>query len=583
MLGRISLYLTEQQYTCVPRCNHEFASFSYEHSREGQVEDYRNRALITFSYDDGKRNNYEVALPIHEKYDINPCFAIIANRAISPRHWHAHMSPWQISDSSRRGVEINSHGVMHQHKFTDLDHDELQFELLESKRILQGFVEDQEVNTLCLPFSASNEEVRLRASEYYTTVRGHGGQLNDQTSNATFVTSHGLKNFTTFNDIKLRIDDAVRQKKWLVLMLHGVVNEDYTDNKYDVSKDLLEEILQYVNDLGSEIIKPVTFGEMQDLRQEEPPPKHFYTPDIQEPGPYTLADAPGYLITYHKSRQNTDKVVISFGGLPSKKTSRGFGSTFLLKQGYDHIFVAQEEGSQYQELPLTDFVTSIEPYIENKQVFTYGSSLGAYAALYYGGAVNAKIIASAPKNSAHRFMRKRKYSHIKFKHDDLEDAPLSNVSPLVLFDPFREEETNFIENWVKPAYPGAYLMRFPFAGHTVLNTMQQSGGLKDFIKSYIEENRIIEPKLSQQDSYIWHAEKGRRFLRQGHLDGAKYHYRQSLELQQNGEAAAGLARILLQEKNPREAQEVVTRHFESTGGHKSVPEGLRKSIQKRLQ
>lgn len=547
------------------------------------MEEYRNTALITFSYDDGKRNNYEIALPIHEKYKINPCFAIIADRAVSPHHWAAHMNPWQIMDASRRGVEINSHGMLHQRKFTDLSHEELQFELLESKRLLQGFVENQQISTLCLPFSASNEEVRLRASEHYSIVRGHGGQLNDPISSDSFVTSHGLRNTTTFDDIKLRIDDAIRQKKWLVLMLHGVVDEEFSPRKYDVSKNLLEQALKYVHELGSEVIRPVTFEEAQRLRQEDIHPAYFYTPDLKEPGAYTLANAPGYLITYHKSSQITDKVVISFGGLPSKKTSRGFGSTFLLKQGYDHIFVAQEEGSQYQKLPLIDFVKSVEPYIKNKKVFTYGSSLGAYAALYYGGAVNAKIIASAPKNSAHRFMRKKKYSHIKFSHNDLEDVPKSNVNPLILFDPFREEETNFIEQWVKPAYPEAYLMKFPFAGHTVLNTMQQSGQLKNFIKSYIEDNKITEPKLSQQNSHIWHAEKGRRFLKQGHYKDAKYHYRQSLELQQNGEAAAGLARILLKENNPQSANEVVTKHFDATGGHKSVPVGLRKSIQKRLQ
>src|SRR5699024_75554 len=175
----------------------------------------------------------------------------------------------------------------------------------------------------------------------YSVVRGHGGKLNDPTSSTFFVTSHGLKNHMTFDDIKQRIDDAVREKKWLVLMLHGVVDAEYTDRKYDITKGLLEQILSYVNYLGPKIIKPVSFGEMQEVRTESTHNKQFYSPQITEPGAYTLANAPGYLITYHKNQQNTDKVVVSFGGLPSKKTSRGFGSTFILKQGCDHIFVAQ--------------------------------------------------------------------------------------------------------------------------------------------------------------------------------------------------------------------------------------------------
>src|SRR5699024_2204969 len=175
----------------------------------------------------------------------------------------------------------------------------------------------------------------------------------------------------------------------------------------------------------------------------------------------------------------------------------------------------------------------------------------------YGGAINAKVIASAPKNSAHRFMRKKKYAHIQFKHKDLrgtfsrslyahiqfkhkdlENVPRSETPPLILFDPFREEETDFIEKWVTPAYPDAYLMRFPYAGHTVLNTMQQSGKLKQFIKEYIEENRILDIELLQDNSYIWNAEKGRRLSKLGYATEAKSYYRRSLELQQNGEAAA---------------------------------------------
>jgi len=492
------------------------------------------------------------------------------------------MKPWEITDASRRGAEINSHGVMHQYKFTDLNSRELQYELLESKRILEGLVQNQQIDTLCLPFSASNNEVRLRALEHYSLVRGHGGQLNDPIGTASFITSHGLRNHTTFEDIKDKIDDAIRQKKWLVLMLHGVIEEDTATQKYDIGKPLLNNILGYVAELGPQLIKPVTFGEMRELRHEPSPPKQFYTPAMDQSGTYTLANAPGYLITYHKNAQQTDNVVISFGGLPSKKTSRGFGSVFLLKQGYDHIFVAQEEGSQYQELPLEDFVKAVGPYLEDKRVFTYGSSLGAYAALYYGGAINAKVIASAPKNSAHRFMRKKKYAHIQFKHKDLENVPRSETPPLILFDPFREEETDFIEKWVTPAYPDAYLMRFPYAGHTVLNTMQQSGKLKQFIKEYIEENRILDIELLQDNSYIWNAEKGRRLSKLGYATEAKSYYRRSLELQQNGEAAAGLARIHLKEQQPEKAQKVVDMHFEITGGHKSVPEALRKSIKKRL-
>lgn len=552
-----------------------------EHSH---FEDLRNRALITFSYDDGKRDNYDIALPIHEEYGINASFAIIADRAVNPKHWDAFMNPSQIVDASRRGVEITSHGVMHKKKFTELDTNELDFELKESKRILNGFLPDnQEVDTLCIPFSATNEFVLSRAYENYSLVRGLGWRNNEPISDNGFVASHALVNTTKFYEIKKKIDEAVKREKWIVLMLHGVVDDKQAEGLYDISKDLLRRILEYVTELGAEKIRPVTFADVARLRKQGPPAKQIYRPNITQSGAYTLADAPGYLITYHKNQEPNDKVVISFGGLPSRKAPEGFGSSFIQGLGYDHIYVAQAAGTQYQQLPLSDFVDAVKTVIEGKDVFTYGSSLGAYAALYYGGAINASIIASAPKNSAHPSMLKKRFSHIEFMHDDLVNVPKSQVQPLILFDPFRAEETQFIREWVTPAYPDAYLIKVPFAGHLVLEAMKESGVLRDFITSYIEDGDIIPFELVKTGSYTWHREKGHRLRSKYHYAEAKEHYRASIKIRQTGEAVAGLARILIRENQAEAANEVVANYYSATGGYKDVPLALRQQIEQKLR
>lgn len=551
-----------------------------DHTR---LDELRNRALITLSYDDGRRNNYEIALPLHEEYGICASFAIIANRAVKPEYWDRFMSPSQIVDANRRGVEITSHGVMHEKKFTELDDEVLNFELRESKRILEGFVADnQEVDTLCIPFSATNEIVLKQAYKNYSLVRGLKWRLNEPFDDTGFVASHALVNTTKFSEIKQKIDQAVREKKWLVLMLHGVVEGERADGLYDITKDLLRQILAYVDKLGATKIKPVTFGQISQLRKVGPPAKRIYNPGIAQSGAYTLADAPGYLITYHKNSIPNKKVVISFGGLPSGKTPTGFGSNFIQKLGYDHIYVAQAPGSQYQDLPLSDFVEAVEPHLKDKEVFTYGSSLGAYAAIYYGGAINASIIASAPKNSAHPTMLKKRFSHIEFKHKELVHEPKAQTPPLILYDPLRSEETQFIQKWALPAYPNAYLIKAPYAGHLVLQAMQESGTLKDFITSYIEDQRIRPLRLKKEGSYTWHREKGHKLRSQRHLTEAKEHYRKSIEIRQTGEAVAGLARILLRESQARAASDLVENYFVETGGYHDVPLALRKEIEQKL-
>lgn len=545
--------------------------------------DSGDKAIITFSYDDGRRNNYEVALPLHEEHGIPASFSIIANRATDPFHWKQHMNPREIVEASCRGVEITSHGVMHREKFTEMDNESLDYELKESKKILDGFLpKDRSVKTLCIPFSASSDIVLGKASKIYSVIRGFGRRLNDPLSDDPYVASYALKNTTTFSEIKTIIDSAVAEQKWVVLMLHGVVEEETARRTFDITDSLLKKVLSYVDELGRDKIQPANFSDVVNLRQDNEL-KKFYAPNISKSGAYTLAESDGFLITYHKNSKPSEKVGISFGGLPSKKTPTGFGSSFILKQGFDHIFVAQRAGSQYQELSVQDFVKAVKPYIQGKIVFTYGSSLGAYAALYYGGAIDAAIISSAPKNSAHPYMRKKQFSHIKFRHEtELGDVPKSRHQPIVLFDPHRAEDKKFINNWVKPAYPDANLLEFPYAGHTVLNTMQKSGVLKRFITTYLDSGEIVRVKLKQEGSYIWHAEKGRKLWSESRIQDAKNQFQRSLQLGHNSEAAAGLVRVYLKECRPDLAREVVDTHFEKTGAYRGIPLGLRKRIEESL-
>ncbi|HCH27812.1 MULTISPECIES: polysaccharide deacetylase family protein [Psychrobacter] len=532
---------------------------------------FHDQALITFSYDDGRRNNFDIALPLHEKYGVNPSFAIIAGRTIDPEWWHRHMTPWEVSNAHERGAEIVSHGLNHKLKFTDLNSQELDLELNYSKDILKGLTsrEQENIETICIPFSASNTEVLEKAYNSYQLVRIHGKKLNPIRSTKSLIYSFGLNNKHTFEDIKSLIDNAIVEKKWLVLMLHGVVEGDEAHGTYDITENLLNMILKYVREKSEETILPVTFKEVLQIREDNKKTE-FYTPDIYKEGIYPIAESEGFLITYHKNKGNSNKVVLSFGGLPSKKTQTGFGSSFIMSLGYDHIFVAQEALSQYQKLSLSDFVAAVKPYIKDKEAYTYGSSLGAYAAIYYGSAIDAHIIASAPKNSAHPSMRKNKFENVVFNHDELVNIPKSDKPPLILFDPYRDEERKYIENYVLPAYPKSKLIKLPFAGHTVLNTLKESGLLKNFVTTYIEKGICLPLKINEEESYIWNGEKGRYFLRHSMYEEAILHFKKSLEIKMNVEAVNGLASTYCKSENKDQAVALIEDYFDKTGSLKGI-------------
>ena len=292
-----------------------------------------------------------------------------------------------------------------------------------------------------------------------------------------------------------------------------------------------------------------------------------------------IAEDDGYMITYHKNEENaSDKVVLSFGGAPSKKTQMGFGSRFILSMGYDHIFVAQEELSQYQKLSLEEFTESVSPVLDGKNVYTYGSSLGAYAAIYYGGSIDAHIIASAPKNSAHSSMKTRQFQDLDFMHKELSEVPKSSKRPLILHDPYRKIETDYINNHVLPVYPDSRVMEFPFAGHEVLRTLKESGVLKEFIATYIESGECIPVQLKTEDSHIWHTEKGRFYAKNLNLERAVTHFQKSVELSINKHNVSGLARLYFDMNELQKARTLINDYKNATGSLNGISPRLLKSL-----
>lgn len=122
-----------------------------------------------------------------------------------------------------------------------------------------------------------------------------------------------------------------------------------------------------------------------------------HTPQPAELQSVVLADAEGYRLTYHPGAKRAGTLLITFDTMLSGLSKEGFGTKFAKKRGYDHIFVAQAPDSWYQRLSLEEFEAVVAPLLGRyDKVFTYGSSLGGYAALYYAGVINARAVAAAP-------------------------------------------------------------------------------------------------------------------------------------------------------------------------------------------
>lgn len=226
-----------------------------------------------------------------------------------------------------------------------------------------------------------------------------------------------------------------------------------------------------------------------------------------------LTDHADYRITLHRACERpSQRIVITFGGQPSDLADEGFGTPFCLERGWDTIYVAQRHGTQFQGLSIEAFRSATTEFCAGRDVVTYGSSLGAYAAIYYGGSVNARMIAAAPMLPAWRPLKLRAYSDLPVTHGDIKDGPLSEHQPVVIFDPKIKNDAHLIRDLAAPAYPNFRAVEVPYAGHTVLVTLSQARLLKPIVLSIIERDEIISFDPPAEGTAIYHGERGRSLI-----------------------------------------------------------------------
>lgn len=214
-------------------------------------EQYKGQALITLSYDDGYRNWYENALPLHSKYNMPATFNIIGGKVYSgEKHF---MNSSQIWVSHDLGIEIGSHSQTHPFLTTKTE-EEIHREFYTSIAVLEDLV--GEVSTIAIPYSSYDERIREIAMQYFDGVRVLGHQTNTQENyDPYWLKSRAVVNTMEFSTIKEWIDQAVEEQSWVIIMFHGITKEPLEE--YETTPEILEQVMLYINDLGKDRILPV--------------------------------------------------------------------------------------------------------------------------------------------------------------------------------------------------------------------------------------------------------------------------------------------------------------------------------------
>ena len=116
--------------------------------------------LIAITFDDGFRDNFTVALPLLEKYEL-PMTLFVAAGFIGRENY---LYPEEIQTlASHPLITIGSHGFWHRH-LTQLSEDDVRFELLESKKTLVE-IANREIDLLAYPYGDCNGKIERISEE----------------------------------------------------------------------------------------------------------------------------------------------------------------------------------------------------------------------------------------------------------------------------------------------------------------------------------------------------------------------------------------------------------------------------------
>lgn len=215
-----------------------------------------------------------------------------------------------------------------------------------------------------------------------------------------------------------------------------------------------------------------------------------------------LAADKTFSITYHEFNASSDKLVICFAPWKEGLRASGFGTQVCERNGWNHVYVGKAMDTRYHTLTLDQFAEALAPLLNDRDVIAYGASVGAYAALYYGGSIDARILAASPRNTNHPLITAKRgpaggrAGTFPFLHSPtLSSVPRSSVAPVIVCDRMYASDMLMIERWALEAYPDARLIYVPNAGYRTLERLKKAGTLSYLLRQFVSGGEIDEEQL----------------------------------------------------------------------------------------
>jgi hypothetical protein len=200
-----------------------------------------------------------------------------------------------------------------------------------------------------------------------------------------------------------------------------------------------------------------------------------------------LLDDEALRIELHAHVPARETVVLTFDPILWPQSTRPFGVDFLVKSGVDAICVRKKDEHFYQPLSRERLAEVLAPVLARyRRRMAYGSSLGAYAVLYYGEHGFDMVISSSPRISIHpehgieHWQRK-----VRFRHQRLDPRRPATSPAVVFYDPKDEQDRRFVDEEIRPAWPAAQFIAIPYAGHPANQFLAEIGYITPCVRDLV--------------------------------------------------------------------------------------------------
>jgi len=270
--------------------------------------------------------------------------------------------------------------------------------------------------------------------------------------------------------------------------------------------------------------------------------------------PNVLLDDVHTRIDHYPGTRLPGTVVITFDPLLHLWPKPPFGLDFLQRQGVTVLAVRRKNENFFQALDRPRFLAAVQPVLQLAQrVVAYGSSLGAYAALYYARTLDADVLALSPRVSVHPvFGHPSWQDKARFEHHVFQPGQQVACRATVIYDPRDAIDRRYIEGEVLPLFSNARVLTVPYSGHPSTPFLGDIGFLPSFVRALVagQPLPVLDRRQRRGHSATYHQVLSEHCLQHGRVAAAAVLIERSIALRPRNMLALrtrGQARAALQD------------------------------------